>query len=128
MIKSTKIQSPQLDCSLLKRPRMPDKNHLKFVSDLPCIITGKEGVQVCHIRTAFLELGKPHTGRGEKPSDRYVLPMTPEWHEKQHSMNEIEFWEKYGPGFEKAVSVSMALYLNSGDEETCRQIINMARR
>lgn len=125
---SSQVRKIPISSPLVKRPRVHDDDHLAFVSTLPCIITGIEGVQVCHIRTPCLELGKTHTGRSEKPSDIYVLPMTPEKHELQHSMNEEKFWDLYGPGFERAVVIAQALYINSGNEETCRKILNMARR
>lgn len=43
---------------------------------------------------------KPHTGIGEKPSDRYTLPLTPEEHrlgkDSQHANGEREWWKDKG--------------------------------
>lgn len=111
-----------------RRPRDKDKQHLLFVSTLPCIHTGSEDVQVCHLRTPCLALGKRYTGKAEKPDDRFVLPMTPELHAKQHSMNEIRFWEAMSWTWQDVVQLALDIYENTGDEEACKSLIARARR
>jgi hypothetical protein len=71
-----------------------NKAYLGWIHDLPCIVTGAEGVQAAHLSTPNLAWG--HLGRGmsQKASDRWVLPLSPEMHDEQHSMNEMEFWRK----------------------------------
>lgn len=103
-----------------KRPREKELAHLKWVSSLPCLISGTYGVQVCHIRYADARYAKPDVGMQEKPDDKWVVPMTPDWHHKQHSMNERKFWEsqKIDP-----VIVAALLWAHSGDDEAGYQII-----
>ncbi|EFO30142.1 conserved hypothetical protein [Roseibium sp. TrichSKD4] len=62
------------------------------------MVTGRigEGVQQAHIRYVDHEADKPLTGMGRKPDDRYSLPLWWEQHQRQHSMNEREFWEREG--------------------------------
>lgn len=39
---------------------------------------------------------KRPTGLGEKPDDKWAMPLCSEHHREQHSMGEREFWEGYG--------------------------------
>lgn len=43
--------------------------------------------------------GKPETGAGRRPDDKWVVPLSPLLHrlttESQHSMNEAEFWAQF---------------------------------
>lgn len=108
-----------------RQPRLKDKGHLEFVSRLPCIITGRAPVQVCHIRFPSLEHGKRQTGKGEKPDDRWVLPMIPEMHARQHAGNEQQFWEGHGID---PLAVAKLLYACSGNIQEGQKVIRMARR
>jgi hypothetical protein len=125
---ASQVRKIPIQAPISKHSRQHDKQHLAFVSSLPCIITGSRlPVEVCHIRTGCLELGKRPTGGQEKPDDTYVVPMLPEMHRVQHSMNETNFWKSYGFSMLEIVAIAQALYINSGNEETCCQIINIAR-
>jgi hypothetical protein len=66
---------------------------------------------VAHIRFGDIERGKRHTGMGEKPSDKWVLPLTPEEHmvgvRSQHANNEKEWWDGHGVD---PIAVCEALY------------------
>ena len=108
-----------------RQPRVHDKAHLEFVSKLPCVITGRGPVQVCHIRFPSMAHDKRQTGKGEKPSDRWVVPMIPEKHAEQHSMAEQAFWEKYGID---PLAVAQLLYACSGDIQEGLKVIRLARR
>jgi len=70
------------------RERLP--KWLKKVRTLPCVITGRLGVEAAHIRFGCYSAGM-------KPSDRLVLPLSPELHREQHRTSEIAFWCKYLP-------------------------------
>ena len=59
-----------------------------FVAEYPCLICGSDSVQVAHIR----HLPSGNVGLGVK-DDRYTVPLCFGCHSKQHSMNEIKFWE-----------------------------------
>ena len=79
-----------------REPRRTNDKYLRAVSLLPSIISGRYGVQVCHIRYADERYGKRQTGMGEKPDDMWVLPMCPQEHAKQHMQNERVFWSNLG--------------------------------
>lgn len=81
-----------------RRPRINDARHLAFVAQLPCVITGTRPVDVAHLRTGNLLLGKRHVGASEKPDDRWTAPLCRALHTEQHSMNEIKFWARHGIG------------------------------
>ena len=108
-----------------KRPRKHDETHLKWIRTLPCIITGAYGVEAAHIRYAAPQYGKNETGMGEKPDDRWTIPLAPEMHREQHAMNERAFWLKHGID---PCRVSLALYAVTGDEEQALTIIRNARK
>lgn len=108
-----------------RQPRERDKSHLEYVSKLPCVITGRGPVQVCHIRFPSIAYDKRQTGKGEKPDDRWVLPMIPEMHAEQHSGNEEVFWERHGID---PLAVAKLLYACSGNIQEGLKVIRMARR
>ena len=79
-----------------KRKPEKSKDYVAFLHELPCIITGKYGVQAAHLSYSATQYG--HYGRGKqtKASDRWALPLCPEEHNRQHNMNEAEFWRQAG--------------------------------
>lgn len=79
-----------------RQPRERDEAHLNYIRSLSCCICGGIDTEAAHIRTASLENGKLHTGMSEKPSDKWAVPLCNRHHREQHSMNEMEFWKKYG--------------------------------
>ncbi|MFK4062173.1 MULTISPECIES: DUF968 domain-containing protein [Brucella] len=107
-----------------KRPRIEDGKHLAWIRTLPCMITGQYGVEAAHIRYAAPHLGKRDTGKAEKPDDRWTVPLSPEMHREQHSMNEQDFWQRYKID---PCQVAMALHGVSGDDEAGLVIIRNAR-
>lgn len=75
-------------------PRQRDPAYLAFLRAQPCCVCAKPGPSdPCHIRMANLVLGKRYTGKGEKPHDRYSVPMCRAHHDEQHSMSESKFWQ-----------------------------------
>ena len=111
-----------------RAPRKEDPDHLAFIRTLPCVHTGRVGVEACHLRSSYIPLNKPHTGMREKPDDRFVLPMTRELHARQHSMNEVSFWAAMGWHWPQVVQLALDLYEHTGDEETCQALIARVRR
>jgi len=90
-------------------PRERDPAFLGYVAKLPCLacmVSGKVkwGVHVAHLRAASPEHDKRYTGKGEKPSDRWTLPLCPPHHVgdltrvpfSQHEMGELDFWARLG--------------------------------
>lgn len=108
-----------------KRPRIKDEAHLKLIRQLPCIIDGTYPVEAAHIRAACPRLGKRSTGKGEKPDDKWTLPLSPGRHLEQHQGAELAFWERYGI---EPFSTALALYAAQGDIEAMEQIVRNARR
>lgn len=93
----------------LRDPRVRDPQYLGWVAKLPCLAcmvrgTVKWGVHVAHLRAGSEEHGKRPTGKAEKPSDIWTLPLCPPHHVgdirvtrlTQHGMGELEFWAELG--------------------------------
>lgn len=95
-------------CPMLEGGRERNKKHLIAVSQLGCILCGVRPVQVAHIR--MRAPGKPNPGMGQKPSDRYVVPLCYTHHTEQHSMGERRFWELKGVD---PLAIADKLYNNS---------------
>ena len=96
-----------------RRPRVKNDKHLDFVRSLPCCICGNNiESEAAHIRMGCLELGKRTTGKQEKPSDCWTIPLCGEHHREQHHQNEGKFWKGYGID---PFVIAMALYASSGD-------------
>lgn len=107
-----------------KRPREHNPNHLAWIRGLPCLITGTRPVDPAHIRYGDERYGKRATGAGEKPHDKYVVPLCRAKHDEQHQNNEREWWAKHGID---PIQVALALWSVSGDDELAEIIINAAR-
>lgn len=115
-----------------REPRVKDRKYLGVIARMPSVISGREPVHVAHLRYGDLERGKRHTGMGEKPSDQWVLPLTPEEHmygaRSQHANNEKEWWESHGID-PIAVCINLyAIYKSGVDVEArMRQVCLNAR-
>ncbi len=111
---------------MMKQPRIHDEKHLAFIRTLPCIVSGNDvSVEAAHIRYSDLRVAKRKVGIGEKPDDRWTLPLSGEQHRKQHCGSEREFWINVGID---PVLYALALYAVSGDHERGCQIIEAARQ
>lgn len=78
-----------------REPRLHDDGYLRWLRKRPCCVCGAAPpVDACHVRFASAAYGKRDTGMGEKPSDRWSIPMCRTCHMKQHAMNEREFWRE----------------------------------
>lgn len=106
-----------------KRPREEEKKHLDWVRTLPCVITGERPVDPAHIRYAERAYGKRETGKGEKPDDKYVLPLCRRKHDEQHSMDERIFWARHALD---PIKIALALHSNTGDDEQAFVILREA--
>lgn len=79
------------------RGRERNNAYLAWLRRQPCVarhMGGCDGpVQACHIRTPSLERGKPLTGMGVKPSDKYSTALCMAHHAAQHARgNELAWW------------------------------------
>lgn len=103
-----------------KSARILDDTHLRWLRTLPCVVSGRRPVEAAHIRFGSLAYGKPHAGAGEKPSDKWALPLAPDLHREQHSGNEELFWAKRGLD---PLAIAAALFMASGDDEAGEVIV-----
>lgn len=83
-----------------RTPRVQKRSHLDFIKRLPCVCclaggTFRQADDPMHIRAERREFGKEETGGQQKPDDRWTLPGCREHHDKQHAMNEMNFWKMY---------------------------------
>jgi len=83
-----------------REPRQFDKLHKGRIAQLPSILSGRKGVEVCHVRYADAAHKKKLTGMRIKPDDMWCLPLTTEEHrtgpDAQHGDGEREWWEDNG--------------------------------
>ena len=104
-----------------KRPRVKNDRHLEFVRQLPCCVClNPIQTEAAHIRMACMALGKRSTGKQEKPSDCWTVPLCHEHHAEQHTMSEADFWTAQGID---PFIIAMALYCVSGDFVSGESII-----
>lgn len=99
-----------------KNTYIRDEKHRKFISSLPCLITGLRDVQAAHIRK---ENGG---GMALKPSDEYCLPLSVEQHRLQGEIGETDFWRPY-LGHKRASKLARDLYAVTGDREKAMKLI-----
>jgi hypothetical protein len=97
-------------------PRHVDERHLKFIRALECCLPFcKREAEAAHLRMSNLAIGKRETGRGERPSDSYVVPLCPYHHrigvDCQHNNNEKEWWERTGLN---PWAIAASLWIESG--------------
>lgn len=107
------MRGPPVNEPLRQRePRVECPAFLAFVRTKPCRSCGHPAPsQAAHIRMASIACGKRDTGKGEKPSDRWAVPLCAECHldgpEAQHKVGEQRFWYRVGTD---PCSIAAALY------------------
>lgn len=80
-----------------REPRQRDEKYLEWIRAQPCCICrDNTSVEACHLRVGSIGDAKRDTGGQEKSSDKWALPLCGRHHKEQHSMNEREFWARYG--------------------------------
>lgn len=80
-----------------RTPRVVDKAFLAFVRDHRCLRCGTlPPVQAAHLRAASQAHGKRETGKGEKPSDQWAVPLCADCHldapDALHKVGEERFF------------------------------------
>ena len=109
-----------------RQPRIRDERHLKWLRKLQCAVTGRqEGIEAAHVRYGDHLLGKRPTGYGERPDDRWALPLHHSEHRAQHAYGDERGWWRL-QGIEP-LAVALALYEVSGDDEAGETILRNAR-
>lgn len=114
-----------LDKSSKATASFKDDAHLAFIRKLPSVISGVYGCEAAHIRAGNADRNKKRTGKGQKSSDCWTLPLTPEEHREQHSMNEMDFWKQHGID---PFDLAARLYEVSGDFDAARAILATRRQ
>jgi hypothetical protein len=114
-----------------RRPREQDPKHLVFIRSLKCCICGIRNPEAAHIRSSSDVHGKRETGGGEKPSDKWVVPLCRVHHDEQHAAkkrddatSELTWWvsKRIDP-----FGLALSLYAHSGDDELAESILNANR-
>lgn len=82
--------------SIPKRKPQKSKDYLSFIHRLPCVVTGATVVEAAHLSYAAPQYGHYGRGKGSKAPDRWVLPLSPDEHRRQHSGNEMAYWRSVG--------------------------------
>jgi hypothetical protein len=106
-----------------KKPRVKAASHLAWIRGLPPLV-GSRPVEAAHVRFADPRYRKPAVGMGEKPDDRWTVPLGADAHREQHSMDERAFWDKHGID---PCLVAMLLWNASGDDDEGADIIRQAQ-
>lgn len=82
-----------------KEPRRHDSGYLAALRKMPCCCgCGRPAPSdAAHIRAASLAYGKRSVGFGEKPHDRWALPLNRLCHQAQHAYgSELLWWRDKG--------------------------------
>lgn len=107
-----------------KRPAKKEPDYLKWLHELPCLVTGTRPVEACHVSYADPRYGKRERGKGEKSDDRWAVPLCPSEHRRQHDMNEQAYWASVGID---PLRVALALHGCGRDNTMAEIIIRNAR-
>lgn len=107
-----------------RKPRNKSEAHLKWVRTLRSLVPGDGPTEAAHVRFADPRWFKPAVGLGEKPDDKWVVPLAADEHRKQHTMDEEAYWQAVGID---PVFVAVMLWNVSGDDEQAEEIICMVQ-
>jgi len=82
-----------------KQPRLQDPDYLRWLRRQKCAC-GCHLAPPCdaaHLRASSPEYNKPGPGIGQKPDDRWALPLKHQHHMDQHRFgNEVAWWKAHG--------------------------------
>lgn len=99
-----------------KRKPAKSKDYLSFLHSLPCVVTGATTVQAAHVSFAAPRYGHYGRSKGTKAPDRFALPLSPEEHARQHSMNEAAYWASVGINPHILALTLWGLFTDMGDD------------
>lgn len=90
------------------------RTYLAFLHELPCVSTGRYGVQAAHLSMASPRHGHYGRGKGRKAHDRWALSLSPEEHDRQHRIGEETYWIGRDP--HSLCLVLWGLFSDMGDD------------
>lgn len=86
-----------------RQPRERVQGFITWLHTLPCSnpqCPGGHPIEAAHVRMTDLEAGKRYTGKAERPSDRWAVPLCSWCHREgpqaQHRGSEAAFWQRVG--------------------------------
>lgn len=82
-----------------RQPRQRDRKYLAWIRTQRCACGCLKGppCEAAHLRASSAKYDKPNGGIGQKPDDKWALPLTKACHQAQHEFgNELEFWKGCG--------------------------------
>ena len=105
-----------------RQPRLHDEAHLKFIRGLPCCVClDNTATESAHVRMSDSRAAKVEAGIGQKPHDRWTVPLCNKHHYLQHAYGENQFW--FDEHNIDPIFLALALYSVSGDQEAGETII-----
>lgn len=123
------------------RARLEDPEHLRLIRLLPCLASGEMPAgEAAHVRYASAAYGKPITGTGTRPDDKWAVPLCPRLHtmssDAQHRSGEEWWWEERNINpllvavrlYERSVSMREAGEPEEAIIRKLSQIVNESRR
>lgn len=129
MIRAARIVPPPtaFRTSARKQPREQDGDHLAFIRMLSCLVSGRrDGIEAAHVRYGDALFAKRETGKGEKPSDCWAVPLHRDQHRDQHARgDEAAWWRSVGID---PLQVALALHRVTGHASEAEAILDEARR
>lgn len=123
------IRKQAIEAFPSKKPSK-SKDYLVFLHKLPCVVSGKHGVEAAHVSFAAPEYGHYGRAKGSKAPDRWALPLSPDEHRRQHSMNEAEYWRSVGINPHILALTIFGIFTDMGDDAQpfATAIINARRQ
>jgi hypothetical protein len=81
-------------------PRIRDPRYLSWLRRRLCAVCSKppldgrpSGIEAAHLRAANMIIGKEHSGKSEKPHDKWASPLCHSCHAQQHAWgDELGWW------------------------------------
>lgn len=109
----------------MRSERVKDDDYLKLIRRLPCVICKEHPCDAAHVRFTSGAHGKRNTPMGQKPDDRWALPLCRKHHQEQHNkMGERNWWHEKNLN---PILVCAELYAARDDIDAMRRVIENAR-
>lgn len=122
------IRKGGFDLTTRKGGPVKDRDYLRWIHNIGCVITGQCAVEAAHISFARPELGHFGRGKGQKVGDMWVLPISPNLHMQQHAAgDERKWWEGKGLDPHLICLVFYARYHEIGGEDAARECESLIR-